>query len=101
MIELEVLSVSWAMHKCHVYFAGIPFHVIADHQPLVPILSTYTLDQMENSRLQRLIMKVQLCQFTVSWHKGSEHSFADALSRAPTANPSQSDELGEDPAPGL
>lgn len=102
MIELEMLGVSWAIRKCHNYLAGMPFEVIVDHQPLVPILNTYTLDQIENPRLQRLITKVQLYQFRVSWRKGAEHAFADALSRAPIRNPTSDDELGEDdPVHGL
>ncbi|XP_065182117.1 uncharacterized protein K02A2.6-like [Sycon ciliatum] len=95
MIELEMLGVAWAIRKCHTYLAGMSFHVVVDHQPLVPILNTYTLDQVENPRLQRLMTKVQLYQFDVSWRKGSEHAFADALSRAPVQNPVADDLLGE------
>ncbi|XP_065189527.1 uncharacterized protein LOC135820143 [Sycon ciliatum] len=95
MIELEMLGVAWAIRKCHTYLAGTSFHVVVDHQPLVPILNTYTLDQVENPRLQHLTTKVQLYQFDVSWRKGSEHAFADALLRAPVQNPVADDLLGE------
>jgi len=101
MIELEMLGVAWSIRKCHTYLAGLPFQLIVDHQPLVPILNTYTLNQVENPRLQRLMLKVYAYQFTTSWQKGSQHAFADALSRAPVADPSPCDELGEDPVHGL
>ena len=78
MIELDMLGVAWAVRKCHTYLAGLQFHLIVDHQPLVPILNTYTLDQVENPRLQRLLLKVYSYQFTISWQQGSRHAFADA-----------------------
>ena len=37
-----------------VYLACISFTLVVDHQPLVPILNGYSLDQVENPRLQRL-----------------------------------------------
>ncbi|XP_065195507.1 uncharacterized protein LOC135826833 [Sycon ciliatum] len=80
MIELELFGVAWAVQKCHIFLAGMPFQVIVDHQPLVLILHTYTLDQIENPRLQRLVAKVTQYQLSVSWHDrhlvdviGSEH----------------------------
>ena len=56
MIRLECLAASWAMQKYHVYLAGISFTLVVDHQPLVPIFNGYSLDQVENPRLQRLLM---------------------------------------------
>ena len=63
--------------------AGLQFHLIVDHQPPVPILITYTLDQVENPRLHRLLQKVYPYQFTTSWQRGSIHAFADSLSLVP------------------
>ena len=82
MIELECLAASWAMQKCHVYLAGISFSLVVDHQPLVPIFNGYSLDQVENPRLQRLSLKSRVYQFQTCWKKGSQNAVADALSRA-------------------
>ena len=55
VIELECLAVMWACHKCHVYLAGLPhFDLVVDQRPLVPILNSKRLAEIENSRLQRL-----------------------------------------------
>ena len=47
MIELECLAVVWAINKCQVYLAGSRFELLVDHQPLVPIFNSYSLDQVE------------------------------------------------------
>ena len=63
MVELEIRAAQWAMKKCRLYLMGLPtFTLIVDHQPLVTILDRYTLDQVENPRLQR--MKEQMSSFT-------------------------------------
>ena len=96
MIELEMLGVAWAMKKCKIYLLGLPhFELIVDHKPLVPVLNKYTLDMVENPRLQRLKEKVQQFIFTADWKKGKEHSIPDALSRAPIADPKPSDLIAE------
>ena len=98
VIELEMLGVVWAVRKCHLFLAGAPFAVVTDHRPLVPILNSYSLDQIENPRLQRLVMKLRSYQLHASWRKGTENAFADALSRNPVNSPVPADEFGEDPA---
>ena len=63
MVELKLRAAQWAMKKCRLYLMGLPtFTLIVDHQPLVTILDRYTLDQVENPRLQR--MKEQMSSFT-------------------------------------
>ena len=58
-IELELLAVVWASAKCRMYLLGLQhFSVVTDHRPLIPILNTYTLDAVENARLQRMKEKV-------------------------------------------
>ena len=55
VIELECLAVAWAVKKCSMFLSGINhFMVITDHHSLVPILNTHRLDEIENTRLQRL-----------------------------------------------
>ena len=96
IIELELLAVVWAVHKCSLFLSGTPFDVFTDHRPLVPIINQYTLDQIENPRLQRLILKLRPYQVRATWRKGSDNLFADALSRNPVQNPISDEEFGED-----
>ena len=49
VIELELLAVVWAMSKCNIFLAGSPhFTVMTDHHPLIPILNSHRLDEIEN-----------------------------------------------------
>ena len=98
VIELEMLAVVLALHKCRLYLSGTKFEIVTDHRPLVPILNSYSLDQIENPRLLRLRLKAQSFQFHVSWRKGTENVFADALSRNPVDIPTPEEEFGESPA---
>ena len=92
MVELEMLAVVWAMQKCRLYLHGLPsFELVVDHQPLVPILNDYTLDMVENPRLQRMKSKLTLFVFRTTWRKGKDHAIPDALSRAPVCDPSAAD----------
>ena len=93
MVELELLAVVWALKKCRVFLQGFPhFDILVDHRPLLPILNDFTLDSIENSRLQRLKEKTSLFNFTTKWISGKEHVIPDALSRAPVDEPSAEDE---------
>ena len=99
MIELELLAIAWACRKCAMFVEGLPrdqLEIWTDHQPLVPILSRYTLPKIENKRLQRLRMKVDHLQFTVKWVKGKDNVEADCLSRAPCMEAQAEDELDEE-----
>ena len=98
VIELECLAVVWAVKKCHLFLQGGKFSIVTDHRPLIPILNSYSLDQIENPRLQRLVLKLRSYQLHASWRKGAENAFADALSRYPVQQPTFDDELGEDPS---
>ena len=98
VIELEALSVARAVRKCRLFLCGLPlFQILTDHRPLVPILNSKTLDEIENPRLQRLRMKIgEVGAYTASWTAGPEHGAPDALSRAPVQDPEPGDEVGED-----
>ena len=49
IIELELLAVAWAILKCKLFLAGLPhFTVVTDHHPLVPILNSHCLNEIEN-----------------------------------------------------
>ena len=98
VIELELIAVVWAVKKCSLYPPGTLFEVVTDHRPLTPIINSYSLDQIENPRLQRLVMKLRPYQLHATWRKGTDNAFADALSRNPVDDPPPDDKLGEHPA---
>ena len=96
VIELEMLAVCWAIKKCRVFLAGFQhFDVATDHNPLIPILNTCRLDEVENPRLQRLKSRLMAYNFTAQWTKGSNHCAADALSRNPVMDSQTGDALAE------
>ena len=96
VIEQEMLGVVWAVKKCKYLLKGLPhFEIVTDHNPLVPILNSHRLDEIENPRLQRLRMKVAGYNFTARWQKGTKNEAADALSRSPVDKPQQKDLYGE------
>ena len=93
-IELELLATAWAMSKCKLYLLGLQhFTLMTDHRPLIPILNSYTLDAVENPRLQRLKEKLSPYLFTAEWQAGKLLYIPDALSRAPVSDPTPEDEL--------
>ena len=64
MIELELRAVEWAVKKCRLYVIDIPiFTLVANHQSLVTILDRYTLDAVENPRLQRMKERLSAYEF--------------------------------------
>ena len=96
MVELEMLAALWAMTKCRVYLLGLPtFSLVVDHRPLLPILDHYTLDAVENPRLQRMKERMAPFSFTTIWRPGKEHVIPDALSRAPVDDPVTADQVAE------
>jgi hypothetical protein len=97
MVELECLAIVWATKKCRLYLAGLPtYTVVTDLRPLLPILNDYTLDRVENVRLVRYKTALSGYQFKVTWRKGTDHCVPDALSRAPTHDPTQDDDDKEE-----
>ena len=82
------------MRKCRLYLLGLPsFQLVVDHQALVTILDKYTLDAVENPKLQRLKERLSPFIFTTTWRKGRQHAIPDALSRAPVNDPGLDDEV--------
>lgn len=67
--------------------------LMTDHRPLVPILNAYTLDAVENPRLQRVKEKISPYLFTAVWRAGKLLCIPDALSRAPVSRPTPEDEM--------
>lgn len=72
---------------------------MVDHQALVTIHDRYTLDAVENPRLQRMKERLTPFVFKTVWRKGSDHAIPDALSRSPVADPTADDvELDTEPS---
>lgn len=93
IVELELAAVEWAMTKCRLYPLGLPhFRLVLDHQALVTILDKYTLDAVENPKLQRLKERLSPFIFTTEWRRGRDHAIPDDLSRAPVHDPGPDDE---------
>jgi hypothetical protein len=65
---------------------------MVDHQALVAILDKYTLDAIDNPKIQRLKERLSPDSFTTLWRKGKEHFIPEALSRAPVNDPAPEDE---------
>ena len=98
MIELEMLAIAWACAKTANFIEGLPIHLFeiwTDHNPLIAILSTQTLPDISNKRLQRLKMKVDHLTFTIKWIQGKDNVEADVLSRHPCSQPTKEDQLDE------
>lgn len=85
-----MLGVVWAIKKCRLFFAGKPFELLIDHQPLVPILNNKSCD-IDSPRQQRLATKIMEYQFTAVWRPCVNH----VLSRYPVDQPSAEDFEGE------
>jgi hypothetical protein len=93
VVELELAAVEWAIRKCRLYLSGLPnFTLMVDHQALVAILDRYTLDAIDNPKIQRLKERLSPYSFTTVWRKGKDHAIPDALSRAPVNDPVADDE---------
>ena len=61
VVELELLAAIWATKKCRIQILGLPhFQLVVDHKPLVTILDRHLLDDIDNTRLQRLKEKTSL-----------------------------------------
>jgi hypothetical protein len=87
-VELELATAEWAIRKCKLYLKGLPaFTLVVDHQALVPILNNYTLDAVENPKIQRLKERLAPYIYTTVWRKEKEHAIPDALSRTPINDP--------------
>jgi hypothetical protein len=93
MVELELLAAVWAMNKCRLYLIGLPhFTLVVDHRPLIPILNSKGLDEIDNPRILRLREKIIAFSFETEWTNGKNHLIPDALSRAPVQDPDHNDQ---------
>ena len=101
-IEFEALSVAWAVKKCNYFLAGLPeFLIRNDHKTLIPILNNYTLNDIENPRVRRLVEKLRPYKYRAEHISGDKNKVADAFSRAPVDTPTEDDCLGEGVSPQI
>ncbi|RXN21973.1 Transposon Ty3-G Gag-Pol poly [Labeo rohita] len=86
-IEKELLAVVFACTKFNDYIYGKQIHIETDHQPLVTILNKpiYTAP----ARLQRMMLRLQKYNFTITYKKGKQMYLADTLSHSPRADPNK------------
>ena len=89
-IEKEALAFTWACERHSDYLIGLSFHIQTDHKPLMPLFSSKHLEEL-TIRVQRFRLCMMRFQFTISHVPGKELIVADALSRAPVADPSSAD----------
>ena len=79
-IEKELLAVVFGFEKFHQFTYGRKVLVESDHKPL-EIITKKPLHKAPK-RLQRMLLRLQLYDYTVEYKKGSELYIADTLSRA-------------------
>ena len=95
-IEKEALAVTWACERFQDYLIEIHFHIETNHKPLIPLLSTKSLDEMP-LRVQRFRLHLMRYHYSISHLAGKELCTTDTLSRAPVGSPDcQSEKLQKD-----
>ena len=81
-VEKECLAVTWACERFADLLIGKEFLIETDHKPLLPLLTSKNLDELP-VRIQRYRMRLMRFQYTVTHIPGPDLKIADALSRAP------------------
>jgi len=90
VIEKEALAATWACDKFSDYITGSSFTLETDHRPLVPLLSLTDLSKLP-PRILRFRLRIMRYAPDVKYVPGNKHLTADALSRAPTSEPTEGD----------
>ncbi|TRY72223.1 hypothetical protein TCAL_16135, partial [Tigriopus californicus] len=95
---LEMMGGYWVTRKLDVFLRGLShLTIMADHQAMVPIMTSKTLDAIENPRQRRIKERMQLrYNFTCKWIPGKDMYASDALSRCPVEIPEDSGLLHDD-----
>ena len=89
---MELTGVVYAVTKARTFLAGAHhFTIFTDQKPLVSILNKRRLDEINNQRILRLVLRMMDYNFTVEYLKGSDNVAADSFSRYPTSQPTEED----------
>ena len=89
-LEKEALSLIFGMKKFHKYLYGREFTLLTDHRPLQTIFGKKTgVPTAAAAQLQGWSLIISAYCYEIKHRKGSEHSTADAMSRLPCNEPSQ------------
>ena len=95
-IEKKALALTWVCERSWEYIVGKSISGETDHKPLVPLLSTHTLDQLP-PRIQRFRMRLMRFHFKEIKHvPGKKLYIADALSRLQTRNQTVKSTIDDD-----
>ncbi|XP_062601076.1 uncharacterized protein K02A2.6-like [Saccostrea cucullata] len=79
-IEKEMLAIVFGLERFHQYTYGRLVHVESDHKPLESIVKKSLLAAPR--RLQRMLLRLQQYEYTISYKPGKTMYLADTLSRA-------------------
>ena len=83
-IEEELLAVTWALQKTSYYTLGCEhLLVLVDHKPLLGLLQSRNLGDIENPRLLHLAERLLRWKFSIQHNAGAQNFAPDALSRYP------------------
>ena len=88
-IEKELLAIVFACQKFHEYIYGFHTKIHSDHKPLESIMQKPL--HKASPRLQRMLLKLQKYDLTVTYVKGKDLHVADTLSYAHLTVPEDED----------
>ena len=78
------------------FSAGTKFNLFTDHRPLISICNKRRMDNINNSRILRSLLKLMDYNFTVNYIPGFQNKVADSFSRNPVDNPDKTDQQHAD-----
>ena len=81
-IERELLAIVFGCERFHTYVYGKPFKVETDHKPLEMIHQKALI--AAPPRLQRMLLRLQPYDITITYRPGKDMLLADTLSRRPS-----------------
>ena len=85
-IEGELLVVTWGLQRTSYYTLGSDkLLLLVEHKPLIGLLMTRELGNVDNPRLQHLAEKLLRWTFSIQHIAGAKNKGPDALSRFPTS----------------
>ena len=90
--EIELLVVTWAVKKAHLFLARADFELVVDRRPLIQIINSKTLDELPSPRVVRLKEKLAMFRITAVRRPGIKHTVVDVFSRFPVDEPDSDDE---------